>query len=154
MNNVTKPAIPLKAYEDFSAFKLFLADIGLLSAMADLGAKTLLEGSAVFSEFKGALTEQYVFQQMMCAKEAVIYYWSPDNVRSEIDFIVRFAGQVIPVGVKAEENLRAKSLRVYQSKYHPVMAIRTSMSDFRKEEWMTNMPLYAIGELLNLIEKK
>lgn len=151
VNNVTKPAIPLKAYEDFGAFKLFLVDVGLLAAMTDLDAKTLLEGNAIFEEFKGALTEQYVFQQLICRKDAVIYYWSPDNARSEIDFLVQVSGQVIPIEVKAEENLRARSLRVYYTKFNPKTVIRTSMSDFRKEEWMINLPLYAIGELFNLI---
>jgi predicted AAA+ superfamily ATPase len=110
---VTKPAIPLKAYEDRSAFKLFLVDIGLLTAMGDIDAKTLLEGNSIFSEFKGALTEQFVFQQLNSTDEYVIYYWSAERSTSEIDFLLQFNGRVIPVEVKAEENLQAKSLKVF-----------------------------------------
>jgi predicted AAA+ superfamily ATPase len=145
ITNVTKPAIPLKAYEDFGAFKLFLVDIGLLAAMTDLDAKTLLEGNNLFEEFKGALTEQYVLQQLIVSKETSIYYWSPENARAEVDFLLQIKGKIIPVEVKAAENLHAKSLRVYFEKYHPESAVRTSLSDFRKEEWMTNLPLYAIS---------
>lgn len=147
VNNVTKPAIPLKTYEDFGVFKLFLADVGLLAAMTDLDLTSLLEGNTIFEEFKGALTEQYVLQQLIAQKETNVYYWSPENGRAEIDFLVQVAGQVIPVEVKAAENLQAKSLKVFHQKYHPATAIRTSMSDFRKEAWMTNLPLYAISEL-------
>jgi len=150
VSNVTKPAIPLKAYEDFGKFKLYMVDTGLLSAMTDLDVKTLLERNTIFEEFKGALTEQYVFQQLLAQKDASIYYWSPENARSEIDFLVQLSGQVIPIEVKAEENLQAKSLKTYCQKYTPQTAIRTSMSDFRKEEWMTNLPLYAISELNNI----
>ena len=152
VHNANKPAIPLKAYEDIGAFKLFLSDVGLLAAMTDLDAKTLLEGNSIFEEFKGALTEQYVLQQLIANKETVVYYWSPESSRSEIDFLLQYAGQVIPVEVKAEENLKSKSLRVYFDKFQPKTVIRTSMSDYRKEEWMLNLPLYAIGEVFRLIE--
>lgn len=150
VNNVRKPAVPLKAYEYFGAFKLFLLDVGLLAAMTDLDVKSLLEGNSVFTEFKGALTEQYVLQQLVAQKESSIYYWSPENARSEIDFLVQASGRVVPVEVKAEENLQSKSLRVYREKYTPPLAIRTSMSDFREEGWMTNLPLYAIQELYSI----
>lgn len=154
VNNVSKPAVPLKAYEDFSAFKLFLVDVGLLAAMTDLDVKTLLEGNVIFEEFKGALTEQYVLQQLAAQKEAGIFYWSPENLRSEIDFLVQAPGQVVPIEVKAEENLQAKSLKAYYQKYKPQTAIRTSMSDYRQEEWMTNLPLYAIGELYLILSSQ
>lgn len=146
----TKPAIPLKAYEDRSAFKLFLADIGLLAAMGDIDAKTLVGGNSIFSEFKGALTEQFVLQQLNSTNEYVIYYWSAERSASEVDFIVQINGIVIPVEVKAEENLQAKSLKVYVEKFKPKVSIRTSMSDFRKQDWLTNLPLYAISELKRL----
>lgn len=150
VNNVSKPGIPLKAYEEFNVFKLFLVDVGLLSAMTDLDVKTLLEGNSLFEEFKGALTEQYVFQQLRTEKDVSIYYWSPTGLRAELDFLVQHSGQVIPIEVKAEENLRARSLRVYFEKFSPKFAARTSMSDFRKEEWMVNIPLYAIQNLFRL----
>jgi predicted AAA+ superfamily ATPase len=146
VNNVTKPAIPLKAYEELGVFKLFLTDIGLLSAMVDLDTKSLLEGNTLFTEFKGALTEQYVLQQLLCHYQD-IYYWAPANARSEIDFLLQIGSELIPIEVKAEENLRARSLQVFQEKYHPKRAIRTSMSDYRKEERLTNLPLYAISEV-------
>ncbi|TSA31253.1 MAG: ATP-binding protein [Porphyromonadaceae bacterium] len=147
----TKPAIPLKAYEDRSAFKLFLVDIGLLTAMGDIDAKTLLEGNALFSEFKGALTEQYVFQQLNNTDEFVIYYWSAERSTAEVDFIAQYNGLVVPIEVKAEENLQAKSLKVYREKFSPKVSIRTSMSDFRKQDWLTNLPLYAISELRKVL---
>lgn len=145
IHNVTKPVIPLKAYEDFNTFKLFLADVGLLAALTDLDARSLLEGNAVFQEFKGALTEQYVLQQLMTREDFSTYYWSPDNSRAEIDFLIQYQGKVIPIEVKAEENLQAKSLRVYADKYKPRKAIRTSMSNYREESWMVNIPLFAIS---------
>ncbi|WP_206022197.1 DUF4143 domain-containing protein [Pseudoflavitalea sp. G-6-1-2] len=151
VNNISKPAIPLKAYEDISAFKLYLVDVGLLGAMTDLDPKTLLEGNAVFEEFKGAITEQYVLQQLKANNVNSVYYWSPDNARSEIDFIIQFDGKIIPVEVKASENLRARSLRVYHEKYSPAISIRTSMSDYRQEEWLCNIPLYAIANLPQIL---
>jgi predicted AAA+ superfamily ATPase len=148
---VTKPAIPLKAYEDRNAFKLFLVDIGLLAAMGDIDAKTLLEGSKIFSEFKGALTEQFVFQQLHSTDEYILYYWSAERSTSEVDFLVQYNGGVVPIEVKAEENLQAKSLKVYMEKFSPEVSVRTSMSDFRKQDRLTNLPLYAISELKGVI---
>lgn len=142
--NVSKPAVPLKAYEDFGAFKLFMVDVGLLGAMTDLDARTLLDGNNIFQEFKGALTEQYVTQQLVTREDLSIYYWSAQNARAEIDFLVQLSGEIIPIEVKAEENLQAKSLRVYYDKFQPKIAIRTSMSNYRKESWLENIPLYAI----------
>jgi predicted AAA+ superfamily ATPase len=148
VTNVTKPGIPLKAYEDAAAFKLYIVDIGLMSAMAGLDARTLLDGNLLFGEFKGSLTEQFVLQQLMAKKEAGIFYWSPEGARSEVDLVVQYKGKVIPLEVKATENLQAKSLKVYCQKYKPEIAIRTSLSDYRKEDWMINVPLYAISEAL------
>lgn len=145
INNVTKPAIPLKAYEDFNAFKLFLLDVGLLAAMVDLDVRTLLEGNVIFQEFKGALTEQYALQQFAARSDISSYYWSPGNSRAEIDLLIQHQGEVIPVEVKAEENLQSKSLRVYYNKYKPDRVIRTSMSNYREENWMTNLPLFALS---------
>ena len=151
VNRITKPAIPLKAYEDFSAFKLFIVDVGLLGAMVDMDVKTLLNGNSLFEEFKGALTEQFVLQELVIQNELAIYYWSAENAVAELDFLVQYSGKVIPVEVKAAENLQAKSLKAYCQKYNPETAIRTSMSDFRKEEWLTNLPLYAISELTGVL---
>lgn len=146
----SKPGIPLKAYEDSAAFKLFIADVGILGAMGDIDVRTLLEGNTIFEEFKGSLTEQYVLQQLKTFPDMAIYYWSAERARAEVDFLVQFSGSVIPVEVKAEENLQAKSLKSFYQKYSPEIAVRTSMSDFRKENWLTNIPLYAISQLATL----
>jgi predicted AAA+ superfamily ATPase len=150
---VTKPGIPLKAYEDVSAFKLFASDTGLLGAMGDIDPKTLLNGNKIFEEFKGALTEQYVLQQLKTIRNLPVYYWSAEKSTSEIDFLFQYEGKVIPLEVKAEENLKAKSLKVFSQKYSPEMAIRTSMSDFRKGDWMINLPLYAIHSIQRMADQ-
>ena len=149
VNRVTKPAIPLKAYFDFSAFKLFIVDTGLLAAMGNIDAKSLLKGNMIFEEFKGAITEQFVLQQLLTIKEFDIFYWSTEKSSAELDFLLQTENKIIPIEVKAEENLQAKSLKVYHQKYKPKISIRTSMSDFRKESWLINIPLYAINQLAN-----
>jgi predicted AAA+ superfamily ATPase len=151
VNRVSKPGIPLKAYEDTSSFKLFIADVGLLTTMGDIDIRTILEGNRIFEEFKGALTEQFVLQQLVANRELTIYYWTADRANAEIDFVVQHVGGVIPIEVKAEENLQAKSLQSFVQKYKPDIAIRTSMSDYRKEEWLINLPLYAINGLPALL---
>lgn len=148
VHNVSAAGIPLKAYQDLSAFKLFILDTGLLSAMTDLDAKTLLEGNDIFTHFKGALTEQFVLQQLISLRTGDIYYWSPENARAEIDFLIQRKGEIIPIEVKAEENLKSKSLRVFHDKFNPKTSIRFSMSDYREQEWMKNIPLYAIDHLV------
>jgi predicted AAA+ superfamily ATPase len=142
---ITKPDLPLKAYLDFSAFKLFMVDVGLMVAIAELDAKALLRGSEIFEEFKGALTEQFVFQQLVQNKDLVIAYWASDSLKAEIDLLVQYSNKVIPIEVKAAENLQAKSLKTFCQKYNPETAIRASLSDYRKESWLTNVPLYTIG---------
>lgn len=150
VSRVSKPSMPLKAYADFSAFKLFLVDIGLLSAMCNIDVKTLLKGNVIFEEFKGAITEQFVLQQLVAEKNFNVYYWSAEKSTAEIDFLIQYKDRVIPVEVIAEENLQAKSLKMFCQKYNPQQAIRTSMSDYRKESWLINVPLYAINELQNI----
>ena len=144
VQRATKPNLPLKAYEDLKAFKLFLVDVGLLSCQVRLGQTVLLEGDRLFNEFKGALTEQYVLQQLKTVKELGTYYWTNDRGSAEIDFLLDTGTEVIPVEVKAEKNLKAKSLKTYCEKFKPKTAIRTSMSDYKKEDWLTNIPLWAI----------
>ena len=147
VHRVSKPGLPLNAYEDFSAFRIFMIDVGLLGAMSDLDVKTILEGNAIFTEFKGALTEQYVLQQLISTVKQKIYYWSAERSTAEVDFVIKIAGSVIPIEVKAEENLQAKSLKAYHEKYKPKFAIRTSMSDYRQQDWLCNIPLYGLGVL-------
>lgn len=146
--NVSKPAVPLKAYTEFSAFKLYLLDVGLLAAMSELDVKSILDGNAMFVEFKGALTEQYVLQQLIASTEYTPYYFTETKSEGEIDFLVQTTRGIVPIEVKAEENLRAKSLRVYCDKYKPHVAIRTSMSNYREQDWMVNVPLYIVDRYL------
>ncbi|MDZ7605384.1 MAG: DUF4143 domain-containing protein [Cyclobacteriaceae bacterium] len=124
-----------------------IVDVGLLAAMGDIDIRTILEGNRIFEEFKGALTEQYVLQQLAANRELVVYYWSAERATAEIDFLLQYSGKVIPLEVKAAENIQAKSLQVFVQKYKPDFALRTSMSDYRKEAWLINLPLYAINEL-------
>lgn len=145
--NISKPAMPLKAYIEFSAFKLYLLDVGLLGALSDLDAMSILDGNAIFIEFKGALTEQYVHQQLVADTEYTPYYFTETKSEGEIDFMIQKGRNIIPIEVKAEENLRAKSLRVYCNKYMPEVAIRTSMSDYREQDWMINVPLWGISSI-------
>lgn len=144
---VRKPAMPLKAYIDFSAFKLFLLDIGLLGALSELDAESILEGNSMFTEFKGALTEQYVLQQIVSDTGYIPYYFASESATYEMDFMVQRGRDIVPVEVKAEENLQAKSLKVYCQKYMPNYAVRVSMSDYREQDWVVNIPLYAICNL-------
>lgn len=144
--NVSKPAVPLKAYIEFSAFKLYLLDVGLLGALSELDARTILDGSAIFMEFKGALTEQYVLQQLIADTQYTPYYFTETKSEGEIDFVIQKELQIIPIEVKAEENLKAKSLRVYYEKYKPQTAIRTSMSNYREQDWLVNMPLWTVSQ--------
>jgi len=152
INRINKPAIPLNAYADLSAFKLFIVDVGLLNAMGNIELKTLLEGNTIFTEFKGAVTEQFVLQQLICNHSFDIYYWSADKSTAELDFVVQYKNTVVPIEVKAEENLQAKSLKVFHQKYNTPHTVRTSMSDYRKESWLTNIPLYLMNCLYNEID--
>ncbi len=149
---VSKAGLPLLGYADPTAFKLFLNDIGLLSAMFDLDARTLLEGSQIFEEYKGSLTEQYVLTQLVSELKLTPFYYSEERSTAEIDFLVQLAGNVIPIEVKATENLQAKSLKVYAEKYKPNYVIRTSLSDYREEDWLINLPLYAISCLRTIVQ--
>lgn len=148
VSRVKKAGIPLSAYEDFSAFKLFLLDTGLMGAMSGLPPQALLEGNVLFSDYKGAITEQYVLQQLKSVKGLSIYYWSSDTSRGELDFLLQKDVSVIPVEVKAEENLQSKSLRFFVEKNAGLHGVRFSMSDYRKQEWMINYPLYSVGYIL------
>ena len=142
---VSKPGMPLKAYRDQNAFKVFMLDIGLLGAMSGLSPAAMVDGGGIFTEFKGALTEQYVCQQLVSDCGLAPYYWSAENSGGEIDFLVQTGSGVYPIEVKAEENLRAKSLRAFNGRYEGMSPRRFSMSGFRDQGWMRNIPLYAIG---------
>lgn len=141
---VAKPELPLAAYEDSGVFKLFLVDVGLLSAMCDLPVEALIHGNELFAQFKGALTEQFVFQQLHVSDSGRIAYWTNERITNEVDFIVQKEGRVIPIEVKAEVNVKARSFRFFCDKYKPQLALRFSLKDFKEESWMTNMPLYTV----------
>ena len=143
-HRISKPALPLIAYQDLSVFKLFLHDVGLLGAMAGLNARTLIEGDKVFTEFKGALAEQFVMQQLRLKSESYIGYWTNERSTAEVDFVVQEEGEIIPIEVKSGENTRAKSFRLFCEKYLPSKAIRATSLPYKNEEWMTNIPLYGI----------
>ena len=145
VQRVSSPKLPLKGYEDIKAFKLFMLDVGLLSCMAGLKRRTLLEGNRLFSEFKGALTEQFVFQQLKTIKGLGIHYWTNERGMAEIDFLVDNGEDVFPVEVKAEKNLKAKSLKAYRERFVTPLAVRVSMADYREEEGLVNVPLYGLN---------
>ena len=144
VSRINAPNIPLKAYEDLKAFKLFIVDVGLLGAMVGLNQRTLLNGNELFTEFKGALTEQYVMQQLAVNQDLGIYYYTNDRNTCEVDFIVDNGDNIIPLEVKAEINLKAKSLKTYREKFTPEISIRSSMADYSEEVGLINLPLYAI----------
>lgn len=152
VSRVNAAGIPLKAYEDLKAFKLFVVDVGLLGCMTGLRQRTLLNGNDLFIEFKGALTEQFVCQQLKTIEDLGVYYYTNDRGSCEVDFIVDTGEEVIPVEVKAEVNLKAKSLKTYQEKFSPEVSVRTSMADFKKEDWLINLPLYAVEKIVNTIK--
>jgi predicted AAA+ superfamily ATPase len=143
VNRTKKGLLPLSAYEDFSAFKLFLLDVGLLGAMCELPPSALLNKNSIFTDYKGALTEQYVFQQLRLNKGNKIFYWSAENSQGEIDFLVQNNDEIIPIEVKAEENLQAKSLKCFIERNPSLHGVRLSMSSYREQSWMSNFPLYA-----------
>ena len=147
VSRVNATGIPLKAYEDLKAFKLFIVDVGLLGCMTGLRQRTLLDGDDLFVEFKGALTEQYVCQQLQTIEDLGIYYYTNDRGSCEIDFVVDNGEQIVPIEVKAETNLRAKSLKTYRERFEPELSVRTSMADYKKEDWLLNLPLYAIENI-------
>lgn len=147
VSRVNAAGIPLKAYEDLKAFKLFIVDVGLLGCMTGLRQRTLLDGDDLFVEFKGALTEQYVCQQLKTIEDLGVYYYTNDRGSCEIDFAVDTGEQIVPIEVKAETNLRAKSLKTYRERFEPELSVRTSMADYKKEDWLLNLPLYAIEQI-------
>lgn len=153
VNRVNDSKIPLSAYQDFNAFKLYVLDVGLLCAMAKIDVQTLLDGKCIFVEFKGALTEQFVLNEIIYNSDIQCYYWTSEKGNAEVDFLIQIGKYNIPIEVKANENLQAKSLKSFAQKYNTKISIRTSMSDYRKEEWLVNIPLYCIGNINNIIWK-
>jgi len=145
IHRVSKPAMPLIAYQDFSAFKLFFNDVGLLAAKSNLDLKTIVLGDDVFTEFKGAFTEQFVMQQLKACEIDYIGYWTNERSTAEVDFVIQNKGEITPIEVKSSENTKAKSFKLFYEKFQPKTAVRASLANYKEEEWMTNVPLYIIG---------
>lgn len=141
---VSKPAVPLKSYIDFTSFKIYMCDTGLLAAFSELDKESILDGNNVFVEFKGALTEQFVLQQLIASTSYTPYYYSGEKSTYETDFIIQKGKGIIPVEVKAEENLKSKSLKVYYEKFQPEYAVRFSMAGYKEQDWMKNIPLWSV----------
>lgn len=144
VSRVRDVGMPLKFYEDFNAFKLYLLDVGLLGALSEIEPAQMLLSNDSLTECKGALTENYVLCQMKCIDELYTYYYSREDSKLEVDFVVQHNGKVTPIEVKAEENLRSKSLKTFMSSHTDLMAIRFSMSKYKEQEWLKNVPLYGI----------
>ena len=149
VSRVSIPNMPLKAFEDVSSYKLFLLDIGLLSAMNELDPRSLLENDKLFNDYNGALTEQYVLQEFKTLNSFPIFYWS--NNRAKIDFLIQCKNNIIPIEVKATINLQAKSLKSYREKFSPKISIRTSLADYKENNGLINLPLYDIENLEKII---
>ncbi len=152
INRVNDCKVPLSAYQDFSAFKLYLLDVGLLCAMSKIDATTILEENEIFVEFKGALTEQFVLTELKSNTTFPIFYWSAEKGIAELDYLVQIGRYNVPIEVKSSENLQAKSLKVFAQKYNTKINVRTSMSDYKVEDWLINIPLYLIGNIENIIK--
>ncbi len=147
VSRVNEPHIPLKAYKSINAYKLFMLDVGLLGALSELEAESILEENDIFVEFKGALTEQYVLQQIVSDTKYTPYYYGTEKSTFEQDFLIQKGKNVIPIEVKAEANIRSQSLRAYCDKYSPEEAVRFSMLKYMDQGWMVNIPLYAVCNL-------
>jgi predicted AAA+ superfamily ATPase len=147
ISRINTAGIPLKAYEDLRTFKLFILDVGLLGCMTGLRQDTLLDGNDLFTEFKGALTEQYVCQQLETIEDLGIYYYTNERGSCEVDFVLDAGSRIIPLEAKAETNLKAKSLRMFKERFAPEISVRTSMAAYKREDWLINLPLYAVEEI-------
>lgn len=152
INRVNDCKISLSAYQDFSAFKLYLLDVGLLCAMANIDATTIIDGNEIFVEFKGSLTEQFVLTELKTNTDVPIFYWSADKGIAEVDYIIQLGKNNIPIEVNSNENLQAKSLKSFVQKYDTKINVRTSMANYRKEDWLVNIPLYMIGNIKEIIK--
>lgn len=152
VNRVNDCKLPLSAYQDFSAFKLYLLDVGLLCAMAKVDVTTIIDGNEIFIEFKGTLAEQFVLTELKTNTKAPIFYWSAEKGMSEIDYIIQLGQNNIPIEVKSSENLQAKSLKTFVQKYNTKLNVRTSMTNYRVEDWLINIPLYMIGNIMNIVK--
>ena len=146
VNRITSPVMPLRFYEETNIYKLFILDVGLLGATMQVTAESVLIGDNIFSEYKGVFTELFVYTQLVPLGMPICYYSSNDS-KIEVDFVVQDGGRIIPVEVKAEENVRSKSLRTFVEKYSNLKGLRFSMKPYVDQGWMENVPLYVCGEV-------
>lgn len=147
VHKVNEPHIPLSAYKELSFFKLFFVDIGLLGAMSELDLHSVIEGNRLFVEFKGALTEQYVLQQIMSDTTYTPYYYGTAAATFEQDFLIQKGMDAVPIEVKAETNIHSKSLKAFYDKFHPSISIRLSLLNYKEQDWLVNIPLYAVSNM-------
>jgi predicted AAA+ superfamily ATPase len=155
INRTAEGKIPLAAYQDRDVFKVFMHDVGLLSAMSGLDVKTFYTSDpAVFKEFKGALAEQFVLQELRTLGAMPIAYWGNDMGKSEVDFVIHHEGEIIPIEVKSDLNKKSYSLGVYIEKYHPSCAVRTSLNGLDCKDGLYSVPLYLIASLADVIRER
>lgn len=147
-HRVKEPRMPLKSYQDTHVFKLFMLDVGLLGASVGLDTKTLIDGNSIFTEFKGAMAEQFVMQELYTTDPDYLGYWTNERSTSEVDFILQKEGQIIPIEVKSGENLKSRSFTLFCEKFKPDRAVKTSTLPFRDNEKVLNVPLYGIGAIM------
>lgn len=146
----TRPALPLSAYDNLSAFKIYLPDVGLLRILSQLNPIAIVEGNRLFTEFKGALTENYVLDSLVQQFEIMPRYWKSEN-KAEIDFLLQFKNDIIPIEVKSDENVRSKSLSVYRSRYKPILSIRYSLKNLKYDEGLLNIPLFMADYTIKIL---
>ena len=139
--------MPLKAYKSLNAYKIFMLDVGLLGALSELNAESIIEGNDIFVEFKGALTEQYVLQQLISDTDYTPYYFGTEKATFEQDFLIQKENRIVPIEVKADANIHSQSLKAYCDKFHPKEAVRFSTKKYVDQGWMKNIPLYAVCNL-------
>lgn len=144
VSKVNEPHVPLAAYKDISAYKLFFLDVGLLGAMSELDPVSIIEGNQIFIEFKGAFAEQYVLQELKAETNYTPYYFSTQSSRFEQDFMIQKENKVVPIEVKAATNIKSPSLKAFYDKFHPEKSIRISALPYIDQGWMCNLPLYAV----------
>jgi len=147
-----KPGIPLTAYDDLTAFKVYLPDVGVLRRLSLLDPVAFSEGNRMFTEFKGALTENYILSGLTGQFEPIPRYWRSGN-KAEVDFLIQYRNQVIPVEVKSDENIRSKSLAYYKKEYAPGLSVRFSLRNLKKDEGLINIPLFMVDYARKIIDK-
>jgi predicted AAA+ superfamily ATPase len=143
ISRISKPGLPLSAYDDLSAFKLYLIDVGLLRRLSLLDPIAIREGNRLFMEFKGALTENYILQHLVSNFEGIPRYWTSGS-QAEVDFLIQVKNDIIPIEVKSDENIRSKSLSVYNGLYQPPVRIRYSLKNLKKDDGLLNIPLFMV----------